>query len=386
MVGSPASATRGGAPDVAIIGGGIVGTAAAAILAEAGARVVLYERADVAAGASGRNAGLLWRPEDPALLELFRGSLARYRALADARPDLLTIRLEPAGILFLGRDPAALAARYGALPPDPEVRREPVDEAALRLLEPGLADGLSAWRVDIGYPVAPAAATRAFATLARERGAEIVEGITAAPWVKDGRALGVVLEGGPTERRAAGAVVAAAGPWTPALVDPTGRWRPIRPVWGAIAEVVLKRPPAHILEEDEEGAARWARPGDPVTRFSFATAGGISGVGTTHLEVEPDPAAVAPALLARAARFVPALAGVKPTRLRACARPVAADGRPLLGWAPGVARLAIASGHGPWGISLGPASAALVADLVLGRVAAVPSAVDPARFGTLVRA
>jgi glycine/D-amino acid oxidase-like deaminating enzyme len=40
----------------------------------------------------------------------------------------------------------------------------------------------------------------------------------------------------------------------------------------------------------------------------------------------------------------------------------------------------VAAGHGPWGISLGPASARLVADLVLGRAAAPAPAFDPARF------
>jgi glycine/D-amino acid oxidase-like deaminating enzyme len=67
--------------------------------------------------------------------------------------------------------------------------------------------------------------------------------------------------------------------------------------------------------------------------------------------------------------------------VRACARPLSADGRPLLGRAPGRERVFVAAGHGPWGISLGAASARLVADLVLGRVAAPPPEFDPARFG-----
>jgi glycine/D-amino acid oxidase-like deaminating enzyme len=34
-----------------------------------------------------------------------------------------------------------------------------------------------------------------------------------------------------------------------------------------------------------------------------------------------------------------------------------------------------------WGISTGPASARLVADLVLGRSPVIPAELDPARFG-----
>ena len=94
----------------------------------------------------------------------------------------------------------------------------------------------------------------------------------------------------------------------------------------------------------------------------------------------PDPERVAPLLRERGARFVPALARIPSGPVRACARPLSADGRPLLGRVPGHERVFVAAGHGPWGISLGPASARLVADLVLGR-AEPPAAFDPARFG-----
>ena len=62
----PGGETRGG--DVAIVGGGIAGTALAALLAEAGASVRLYEREAIAAAASGRNSGVLQHPRDEALV------------------------------------------------------------------------------------------------------------------------------------------------------------------------------------------------------------------------------------------------------------------------------------------------------------------------------
>ena len=43
------------APDVAIVGGGIIGAASATFLAAAGVRVTLYERTEIAVAASGRN-------------------------------------------------------------------------------------------------------------------------------------------------------------------------------------------------------------------------------------------------------------------------------------------------------------------------------------------
>ncbi|MER3418598.1 MAG: sarcosine oxidase subunit beta, partial [Chloroflexota bacterium] len=71
-------------PDVVVIGGGIVGTAAAAFLAEGGASVVLLERDAVGAGASGRNSGVVQQPFDRVLAPLYRDSVRAYRALAAA--------------------------------------------------------------------------------------------------------------------------------------------------------------------------------------------------------------------------------------------------------------------------------------------------------------
>ena len=57
--------------DVAVIGGGIVGCATAAFLAEGGASVLLAEREAIAAGASGRNSGIVQHPMDEVLAPLF---------------------------------------------------------------------------------------------------------------------------------------------------------------------------------------------------------------------------------------------------------------------------------------------------------------------------
>ncbi len=114
--------------------------------------------------------------------------------------------------------------------------------------------------------------------------------------------------------------------------------------------------------------------------FSLVTAGAVSALGSTFLPEQPDADALAPLLRERGARFVPALADAAPGAVRACARPLSADGLPLLGRAPGHDDVFVAAGHGLWGISLGPGSGRLVADLVLGRAAEPPAAFDPCRF------
>ena len=140
-------------------------------------------------------------------------------------------------------------------------------------------------------------------------------------------------------------VVVAAGPWTPALVDPTGRWRPITALWGVNVELHLPEPPRHALEEAGIDALLAAGGGEDGL-FALVTAGRVSSLGATFLPDEPDAAARAPRLQERGARFVPALAATPIVSVRACARPRSADGRPLLGRR---GDLVVASGHGAVG-------------------------------------
>jgi glycine/D-amino acid oxidase-like deaminating enzyme len=358
------------APDVAIIGGGIVGCALAAFLAEGGARVVLYEREALAAGASGRNSGVLQNPLDPALTGLYEESLEHYRTLGHG----FELPAEPAGLLLVSDRPETLEPPAGF----PELRPTLLQGAELRAAEPALADGLAAYRLETGHPVPPAAAASAFSARARAAGAELRIGAPAYVAVVDGRAAGVSVGG---ELHAAGAVVAAAGPWTPEAIGggPAAGRVPVSPVWGVVVELELPDPPHHVLEEGGIEALTSAS-GAPPALFSAVTARGISAIGSTFLADRPDPAALAPGLLAHATRFLPGLAGLTPRGLRACARPSSADGRPLLGRMPGVEGLSVASGHGAWGITLGPASARLVADQLLGRPAEIPPALQAGRF------
>jgi glycine/D-amino acid oxidase-like deaminating enzyme len=374
-------------PDVVVVGGGIVGTATAAFLVDAGARVVLVEREAIAAGASGRNSGAIQQPLDPVLGALYDSSLACYRELAAEPAGGFTMGSEPAGLLYVTRDrdiAARLTDELAVAHPLLEARL--LDGAALREVEPALAAEVAACRLAIGYPVEPGAATRAYAALAERRGVEILLGTAASVSWRAGRAVGATVDG---RDIAADSVVVAAGPWTPALVDPAGTWRPIRPLWGVIAQVALERPPRHVLEEAEidarneprHGADRVTLGDDPGLSFSLITASGRSALGSTFLDDEPDAPSFVSLIVERGSRFVPEVARTRVESIRVCARPLSRDGRPLIGRVPWADGLFVAAGHGPWGISTGPGSARLVADLVLGREAAPPAALDPARFG-----
>jgi glycine/D-amino acid oxidase-like deaminating enzyme len=337
--------------DVSIVGGGIVGCSLAALLAEAGASVRVYEREAIAAAASGRNSGVLQHPMDEPLVAVHEASLELYRELGHG----FEMPREPVGVLVLSedgdaleRDRAELTARF------PELGAEAVEP---RELEPSLAEGLSGYRLDTGRPVPPAAATTAWAARAKAAGAELVIGEAVA----DPRAL-------------AGTVVVAAGPWSTALL---GRPDVIAPLWGVNVEVRLPDPPRHVVEQAGIEALVGAG-GGPASIFSAVTAGGVSAVGSTFLPAEPDPGELAPMLLERGARFLPALGEVRDFSARACPRPQSHDGRPLLGQVG--EDLWIAAGHGPWGVSMGPGSAKLVADAILGRGTGIPIALAAERL------
>jgi glycine/D-amino acid oxidase-like deaminating enzyme len=371
-------------PDVVVIGGGIVGVAAAAQLALSGRSTLLLERATVGAAASGRNSGVVQHPFDPVLADLYRRTVEAYRALPG-----FTFASEPAGMLMATIDPVGARRLTDELAVAwPSMAPEFVGPEAMRDVEPALAPDLAACRLRIGYPVGPIAATRAYAAAARAAGATIEEGAAARPWIEASRVLGVErlgADGRVAGRVAAGTVVVAAGPWSPALIDPTGAWQPISPLWGVVVDVVLAAPPRHVIEEawiDIEPSEPGKTGGHGQDHaFSLVTADGRSSVGSTFLTDAPDSDAWVPALLDRATRFVPAIATAAVGASRACARPLSRDGRPLIGSIPGLDGLLIAAGHGPWGISTGPGSAVYLIAAMDGQP--VPTALDPARFGSI---
>jgi glycine/D-amino acid oxidase-like deaminating enzyme len=373
MVAQSAGMSR--SPDVAVIGGGIIGCSAAALLAERGATVELFEATAIGAGASGRNLGAIQHPFDPVLAPLYRTSLDLYRELAmsDGRFGMPE---QAVGVLMLNHDAEASRRqvdRLRAAVPDLDV--EFLDAAAVAAAEPSLLPGLSACRLATGYPIPPASATRAYSRLAEQRGAKIKVGAAARPWMAERVVRGVAFADG--TRREAGTVLVAGGPWSPPLVDPAGTWQPISRTWGVTVQLDLgDAAPHHVVEEDEVDAvnrplvaaaraADRAADADPSSLFSLASAAGVSTLGSTFLPHEPDARRIARLLIERGAAYLPAIESAEVLEVRVCARPQSADSRPFIGPVRGTSGLFVCAGHGPWGISTGPASAELVVEAIL---------------------
>jgi glycine/D-amino acid oxidase-like deaminating enzyme len=355
--------------DLIVAGGGIIGCSAAAYAAERGASVLLVEASEIGAGASGRNSGSVQHPFDPILAGLHVQTLTLYRALAAAAPDF-GFPAEPAGLLLLTDDLAAAHHRAHELErAAPRLAPRVLTGAELAEAEPMLAPDLAAVRLETGYPIPPDGATTAMARHAQEIGAELRIGTRVAAIRRErGRVAGVTLADGSEARGRA--VLVAAGPWSPILVDPSSAWQPLRPTHGVTVQVGMGTTPRHILEEgmvhtvnqpvgDGEPGAELA------STFSMMSVGATSTLGSTFLAEPPDPDEVAPILVSRGGRFVPALRHATILRSRVCARPQSVDGRPFIGRWPGTEGLFVCVGHGPWGISTGPASASLAVSAIL---------------------
>ena len=303
------------------------------------------------------------------LAGLYWQSLELYRELAAELPGSFRLDARPAGLLYVGpaaADSAArgLAAAWTAAYPD--TGAELVTGTALRNLDPALAYDLVACRLDIGYPAAPASATRAYAALAERLGASIVIGGDARLAVRDGVAVGVEVDGRLVE---AGSVVVAAGPWSPDVLTAVGAtspapWPPIRRSWGVVAAIDLARPPRHVLEEididiepDDGGDGSAAR--DEGFGFSLVTADGSSALGSTFLPEPPEPTSVVEPP-ARTRRPIRPGDRVDAGRRNADVRPPGQPRRPSAPRRdPGIRNAFVAAGHGAVGDldrpGLGPA-------------------------------
>ena len=305
--------------DVTVVGAGIIGCSAAAFLAEAGARVTVYDRAGIAAGASGRNSGVLQHPLDDRLAAWHTASVALHREVAD-------IADEPEGLLILGR------ATVGGLPPelDPQV----LDDA--REAEPLVVAAMPGVLVNTGWVVGPTALTQA--------------------WWRRAETAGARLATGDEPSKPAEVTLIATGAWTDGIT----------PLYGVTARAQPRFAARHILEESAVDSIV-----DGTEAEFFTLVGDV--LGSSFNRSEPDAEAVARRLEERARPFI---GDVEVTGARACPRPQSPDGLPLIGQIG--ERTWICAGHGAWGVSVGPATSKLVVDGIL-EGADIPMNVQPGR-------
>ncbi len=366
--------------DVMVIGGGIVGASAAYRLARSGVRVTLIDRADpgqaTAAGAGIISPGTSYKPPSAFYPLAFRAVAYYEELLAQLAEDgEAHTGYETVGLLHIATSEEE-AARLPELSSLFQERRAAgvKNLGDIQLLEAHEAQQLFPALGAIHGAIYTSGAARVDGRLLRDalrraaqrHGASLVTG-SAALARGDGDTIQVAIN---HEMRSAGAIILAGGAWSGALAGTLGLHVPVYPQRGQIL---------HLTLPDVE-TSRW-----PVVvgfhshyLLTFPTNRVVAGATREHdsgFDVRMTVGGVHE-VLSEALRVAPGLAGATIQEMRIGLRPASPDGLPILGRAPGVENIFLATGHGPSGLQLGPYSGAVVADLLLGR----PIEIDLAPF------
>jgi len=348
------------APDVVVIGAGVVGAACADALSAAGLRVTVLGRWFAEGAATGAGMGhIVVMDDSPPQLALTAWSRAKWAEWAPEMPaDCEDVRT---GTLWI----AANEGEWGALEAKRRayaaagVASDVLDAAALAREEPNLRPGLAgALRVPDDRVLYPPAAARWLLERAAERGATVVEDLVRR--IAPGE---VVAEGA---RMFCGAIVNATGISAPRLTPGLA----VIPRKGHL--LITERHPGFCRHQLVElGYLASAHTMTAVsTAFNLQPrATGQLLIGSSRQLVGLDASIdrqVLAEMLARAIAFVPALARLTALRAWTGFRPATPDSLPLIGAWPGADRTFIAAGHEGLGITTAPATAAIIAALITG--------------------
>lgn len=350
-------------PDVAIVGGGIIGLSAAYFLGRVGMSVDVFDRSGPGREASWAGAGIL-PPGNP---DRAATPTDRLRAIGSVRFPAISQELREltgidngyrlcGGIEFLqpyDEYVVPLWDREG-------IAVERLTPAALKRLEPALGDPPGRPYHLPGF----AQVRNPWHLRALVAGCKAI-GVRLRP----GEPVRAVRPGGGVElddgtRVESGRVLIAAGAWSERLLEPLGCCPGVHPVRG---QIVLLNPGRPVIQRVVMLGKEYLVPrGD----------GRVLVGSTEEPEAGFEKANTADAvarLRALAVRTVPALGDAEIEACWAGLRPGSPDGLPYVGPVPGAANVFVATGHYRAGVQLSIGTSQLITDLLTGRPPCVPS-------------
>lgn len=349
--------------DVIVVGGGLAGLLTARELSVAGLRVTLVERGQTGRESSWAGGGILsplypWRYPQ-AVTALAAWSQAYYpEAMAElASSTGIDPEYLPSGLLMLDpqeRDEASSWAKAQ------NVVLQHVDIDGDRHVEPALRyRGEALLLPKVGQVRNP----RLLQALTRDLELRGVDMRTQSPVqsvvINKDSVEGVMVGGA---LLAAPRVVLACGAWSQQLLEPLGLSVPIKPVRGQM--LLFKSAPGfikHIVMQK----GYYVIPRKDGHLLAGSTLEYVGFDKSTTEEAKHQ-------LLAHASAFLPTLASLPLVKQWAGLRPGSRDGVPMIGEHPQVRGVFVSAGHFRNGVVLGPASARLLADLILDRAPIVP--------------
>lgn len=362
--------------DVAIVGGGVIGLSIAYELAREGITASVLDAGPLARAASWAGAGMIApeadRPASTPMIAFRDLSVRLHAEWARRLKDETGLDngyrksggLDLAFTLEEDQTLRGLAGRW---------REEGITWERIEPRDFGRVETALSPAVRVAYFLPDRAQLRnprhlcALAQACAQRGVALKPHCAALGFVtRSGRITAVETPDGPLACRW---VVAAAGPWSEALLAPLGLSVPTPPVKGQI--VLLRTEPPVITRIIEHG-----------NNYLVPRDDGRVLVGSTEENVGFDTATTTSAvegLIAEAHRICPRLAAAEVERTWAGLRPGSIDTRPYLGIAPGFENLVVATGHKRAGLQLSTGTAVLVSDLIQGRTPRVD--LSPFRVG-----
>lgn len=382
-----------GAPDVVVVGAGIIGAACAEALSAAGRRVLVLDRGAPASAttAAGEGNVLVSDKEPGAELDLAAASRREWPAVLARLPERVgEVEWEPKGGLVVSTTEAgpleelAAAQRVAGV----DARVIPVTEAFE--LEPLLTPEVTA---AVYYPedaqLQPVLAATALLAAVRARGGEVRAGVRAVGVRRSaGRVTGLETDSGVI---ACDAVVNACGPWSGSFAELAGAPIRVLPRRGMVLVTApLPECVRHkVYDADYVGAVGSGEADLQTSTVVESTRAGTVLIGSSRERIGFDDTVrirVLQELAQKAIRLFPFLGDVPVMRAYGGFRPYAVDHLPVIGPDPRIGGLWHATGHEGAGIGLAASTGRLIAELFAGaepHVDPKPFRVDrPAVLGT----
>ena len=377
--------------DAIVVGGGVVGTSIAYHLVSAGARTLLLDRADPGR-ATDAGAGILtaetnghasdaWRDVAAAAMDYYP-SLIGQLAAADAGETgyaicgqiVVAIDEDEVDLFEHAREWMLAQQRRRSSPAPEDLYEIGADDA--RALFPALAGVRRALYYRNAARIDGRLLTEALLRAAISRGLVTRQARADRLVIDSGVVTGVMVE---SSMEQAASVAIAGGAWSSHFAEQLGVRIPVEPLRGQIIHLgvpgvstggwpLVTAFHGHYLVAWPDQRVVAGATQEPSAGFDArSSAAGVHEV------------------LGEALRVAPGLRDAEIREIRVGLRPYSTvDGLPVLGPVPGLRNVYLATGHGAYGLHLGPYSGKLVAELMLGKpIRADLSMFDVGRFSAV---